>query len=138
MYYAVDRAALLGADSDVCSYMASTHAEYLPDDIPAVMLAVSFVRNRKREIAVRDRGTCLMPTPRETVLTFHDHGARGRPQQAGDHPEQRGLARAVGADDGDRLAGVHAHGHAEQRLEAAVARIDGRKLKHHATASTPR
>ena len=62
-------------------------------------------------------------------------------QQPGDDAQQRGLAGAVGADHRDRLAGVDLHGHAEQRLEAAVARVDAFELQHrapHATASAPR
>ncbi len=39
---------------------------------------------------------------------------------AGDGAQQRRLAGAVGADDGERLAGIETDVDAEQRLEVAV------------------
>ena len=42
-----------------------------------------------------------------------------RDQVPGDHVEQRGLARAVGADDRRDLAGLHTQAHSAQGLEAA-------------------
>ena len=74
----------------------------------------------------------------DEIASLHHHRARGRRQQPGDHAQQRGLARAVGADHGDGLAGVDLHRHAEQRLEPAIARIDGVELQHQAAVSAPR
>ena len=39
------------------------------------------------------------------VVAGDPHGAGGRPLEPGDHHQQRGLARAARADDGDRFAG---------------------------------
>ena len=35
---------------------------------------------------------------------FQGDRAAGHRQQPGDHPQQRGFARSIGADDGQRLA----------------------------------
>ena len=45
---------------------------------------------------------------------------RGRTQQAGDRLQQRGLAGAIGADDGDDFSLVHRERHALQDLVAAA------------------
>ena len=55
--------------------------------------------------------------------------ARGR-DQAGDHAQEGGLARAVGADHRHRLALGHAQAHVPERGEIAVARGDLGELEH--------
>ena len=50
----------------------------------------------------------------------HADPARGRAQHAGDHLQQRALARAVVADDAEHLAAPHVEGHAAQRPELVV------------------
>ena len=55
-----------------------------------------------------------------------EHHALGRGRQrAGNRAQKRGLAGAVGADDGDRLALLDGHIDVEQRLEVAV---EGRQI----------
>ncbi len=56
---------------------------------------------------------------RGDVLAEEADGARGRLQGAGDQVEQRGLARAVGADEAEDLALGHPQGAAIHGMEAA-------------------
>ena len=104
---------------------------------PICRLSSTVSRGNSRRFS----GTCAMPrltmrcagVASTSVPSMRDR-ARGRPDQAGDHPHQRGLAGAVGSDHADRFAGVDFEIDAEQRLEGAVARIDRVELKH---AQTP-
>ena len=66
----------------------------------------------------------------QDVGALHRDGARARPDQAGDHPHQGGLAGAVRADHADRFARLDLEADAEQRLEGAVARIDRFQFEH--------
>ena len=56
--------------------------------------------------------------------------AAGDRLNAGEAAQQRGLAGAVRADDGDDLAGVHREVDAVQHLDAAVARAQALDVKH--------
>ena len=57
----------------------------------------------------------------DRLAVEHHHVGRGR-QRAGDRAQKRGLAGAVGADDGDGLALLDGDVDIEQRLEVAVER----------------
>src|SRR4030067_800940 len=50
--------------------------------------------------------------------------AAGGPQEAGDDPEEGGLAAAAGTDDRDELAPGHVQGDVRQRRERAAAAPD--------------
>jgi hypothetical protein len=66
---------------------------------------------------------------RRQVLPAEADRAAARADQAGDHTEQGGLARAVRPDHAHRLARLHAQADAEERLEVAVARVDAGKVQ---------
>ena len=53
-----------------------------------------------------------------------------RPVDAADGHQGRGFARAVGADQGDDLAVVHAQGNVAQGLNVAVIGVHVAELKH--------
>ena len=57
-------------------------------------------------------------------------GAAVRLYQAGDGAQRGGLARAVGADQGDDLAVGHLQADAAQRLDAAVGYAQILNLQH--------
>ena len=57
----------------------------------------------------------------DRLAVEHHHVGRGR-QRAGNRAQERGLAGAVGADDGDGLALLDSDVDIEQRLEVAVER----------------
>jgi len=61
-----------------------------------------------------------------------------RTQQAGDGLEQRALARAVGAEQRDDLAGAHAERDAAERAQVAVRCVQVAHLKHGAPPSRRR
>ena len=65
-------------------------------------------------------------------LTVEHHHLRRSRQSAGDRAQKRGLAGAVGADDGDRLALLDGDIDVEQRLEVAV---EGGEILRSAAAS---
>ena len=50
--------------------------------------------------------------------------------QSGDRAQDRRLARAVGADEGDRLALVELDRHALQRVDVIVVELDAGKGEH--------
>ena len=56
---------------------------------------------------------------------------------SGDRADQRGLAGAVGADDGDDRALLDVERNAVERLDVAVEHIEVFDAQHH-TASVPR
>ena len=89
---------------------------------------------RKQPAVFRHMGDAeiddAMRRRRQHVGAFHRDRASGRPDQAGDHAHQRGLAGAVGADHADRLARLDLEVDAEQRLEGAVARVDRFQFEH--------
>ncbi len=64
------------------------------------------------------------------VALLEDHAPAVGLEVPGDQVEQRGLARAVGADDGADRALGHREGHAPHRLEAVEALADVAHLKH--------
>ena len=57
---------------------------------------------------------------------------------AGDGADERGLAGAVGADDGDDGALLDLERNAVERLGVAVEDVEVFDLEHHATSSAPR
>jgi hypothetical protein len=63
------------------------------------------------------------------VLAFEFDRPRGRVHEAGNGSERRGLAGAVGADQGDDLAFVDVDRHTAQGLDAPVQRIDAFELE---------
>ena len=62
------------------------------------------------------------------------HDARGRPVEAAENLQQRGLAGARGADDRQAFAGAHAEVHALQHLQVdgslAERALDARGFQH--------
>jgi hypothetical protein len=64
------------------------------------------------------------------VPLLEDHAAGVRPDVTGDEVEQRGLACAVGADDGADRAGGDREAHAAHRLEAVEALPEVAHVKH--------
>ncbi len=62
--------------------------------------------------------------------TLHRDAALGHRDEAGDHPQQGGLARTVGTDHGDRFARIDPHRHIKQGLESTVAGTDVAQFKH--------
>ena len=58
------------------------------------------------------------------VALLEAHRPRGGAQHAGEHVDEGGLARAVGADDRDELAGAHREAHPIERDEIAVELAD--------------
>ena len=60
------------------------------------------------------------------------------PAAAGDRSKQRGLAGAVGADDGDRLAFVGLERHVEERLEVSVEGVRSPDAQQAHCTSIPR
>ena len=71
------------------------------------------------------------PSPRKTIRP------RGRGSMPAMRPDQRGLARAVGADDGDDRALFDVERHAVERLDVAIKHVEVFDLQHQ-TASAPR
>src|SRR3546814_15021366 len=64
----------------------------------------------QREVLERPGDAEAGPAPRRQigdVLTVEGQATRGRPLGTGDDVEQRGLARAVGSDDGADLTARH-------------------------------
>ena len=59
--------------------------------------------------------------PAGDVPALEGHAARARRQQPGDHVEERGLARAVRADDRVNAPRLHGQVHVDQGLVAAEA-----------------
>ena len=64
------------------------------------------------------------------ALAAEGDGAAGDRLDAGEAAQERRLAGAVGADDGDDLAGVDREVDAVQHLDAAVARAQALDVKH--------
>src|SRR5690606_4507325 len=69
------------------------------------------------------------------VLALERDGALARARVAADRHQQRGLAGAVGADQGDDLALVDLDRYAIERLDGAIVGMDVVQLQHH---SSPR
>ena len=61
-----------------------------------------------------------------------------RPVHAGDGADERGLAGAVRADDGDDRPFGDLERHVVERLRVAVEDIEVLDLEHQSTASAPR
>jgi hypothetical protein len=66
-----------------------------------------------------------------------DDAAAGRPMHSGDGADQRGLAGAVGPDDGDDGTFVDGERHAVKRLRVAVVNAEVLDVQHHSD-SAPR
>ena len=79
-----------------------------------------------RDTQVQDRARRGMG---DVVPVEYDRAGR-RVQQPRDRPQGRGLACAIGADQGDQLAPAHRDGHAFERHHLAVAADDIAQLKH--------
>ena len=75
--------------------------------------------------------------PRDVGAAKHDAAAR-RPVHAGDGADERGLAGAVGADDGDDRALVDLERDVVERLRVAVEHVEVLDVQHQSTASAPR
>ena len=65
-----------------------------------------------------------MARPAGDIGAAEQDAAARRPQHAGDGADQRGLAGAVGADDGDDRALLDVERHAVERLRVAVEHIE--------------
>ena len=76
--------------------------------------------------AVRDD---LVRGPPRERRALEGERAGPRRDHAGDHAQQRGLPGPVGADDGHRLARVHAQRDVPQRGEVPVPRADARRAR---------
>jgi hypothetical protein len=66
------------------------------------------------------------------VLALEAHAAPARLEDAGQHVDQRGLAGAVRADDGDEFALADRQAHAVERHVGAVELADVPRLEDHA------
>src|SRR6266850_1011199 len=66
------------------------------------------------------------------VSALEAHGAPARWQHARQHVDERGLARAVGTDDGDELTLADRQAHAVQRHVGAVELADVVRFENHA------
>ena len=62
----------------------------------------------------------------------------GRHLEARDRSQRRALARRVGPDDGDDLAGVNGQAHVAQHVRFPVVAVDALQLKHERSRDTPR
>ena len=71
------------------------------------------------------------------VLALEGDGARLGAQQTGDGLQGGGLARAVGADQGDDLPFGHLKGHALDGVDGAVVDVDVIHLQHSSHRVTP-
>ena len=67
-----------------------------------------------------------------------EHAPRSRLQHARDSANERRLAGAVGADDGNDFAFGHVERHAGQSLRVAVEEIEGFDAQHQCAAFMPR
>ena len=65
------------------------------------------------------------------VLTHEGDAAALEGFQTGEDAQKRGLAGAVGADQGNDLALVHMHADVEQHLQIAITGAKVFDLKHH-------
>ena len=77
----------------------------------------------------RARGDRRLVEAREVVHAVEEHGARIGPRLAGDDVHHRGLARAVGADDGAHFALLDDEGEVAQRPEAVEGDVDGVEIE---------
>ena len=73
---------------------------------------------------IRPSVTRLCALTRVMSLAVEPHRARRQRPQPRDRPHHRGLARAVGAEQGDQLALAHHQRDAVQRLDPAVVHDD--------------
>ena len=99
---------------------------------PRATTSSTVVANGRRG-QLRDDGEA--PGHGEPVQPIHPFscqldGARGRPQQAGDDPEEGGLAGAVGPDDRDPLPGVDLDGDVTKRRALPVKDRDAVEPDH--------
>ena len=78
-----------------------------------------------------------MARPAGNILTAEDDPPARLRQHAGQRPDQRRLARAIGADNGDDRALFDVERHAVERLDVAVKHVEVFDLQHQ-TASAPR
>ena len=152
-----DTAALVFHD-DFAATVADALATLPADRRPRVLLQVAHAHNGIGLDSARDYERALAEAPTELPTTrepsgddlvggapgqrraVEREGARAHRQHAGDHPQQRRLAGAVGADDGHRLAALHAKPDVPQRGEVAVAGGDAGELQqaHASTIFSPR
>src|SRR5690606_14095351 len=72
------------------------------------------------------------------LLALEADGARARLEDPRDGADERGLAGAVGADEGDDLAGAHRQAHLVERLGVAVVDGEVTNIQHQCTAPVPR
>src|SRR3989454_845453 len=71
-------------------------------------------------------------------LALEGDGAGARAQQARDAVHQRGLAAAVGAEEGDHLAALDGQARPPERLVVAEQDVEARDLEHHGRHAWPR
>ena len=71
-------------------------------------------------------------------LTLEAHLALGRGQDAADCVERGGLARAVGANQGDNLVGVDLQGESPQRVDVPVEDMQVVDVEHRHVTLPPR
>ena len=69
-----------------------------------------------------------LPALAGQVRAEHPRAAAVRPQEAGEHAQQRRLARAVAAEHRERLPLLHAHAHAGERDPLAVPPLEAFEL----------
>ncbi len=79
-----------------------------------------------------------MAWPAGDIGAAIENAAAGRLQHAGDGADQRGLAGAIGTDDGDDRAFLDLERDAIERLGIAVEDVEVLDFQHQETASTPR
>src|SRR5665647_3555499 len=80
----------------------------------------------------------LVARPAGNIQAAEIYAPARRPVHAGDGADQRGLAGAVGTDNGDNRALLDLEANAVERLGVAVKHVEVLDFKHHAIASTPR
>ena len=78
-----------------------------------------------------------MAGPAGNVDVAKNHPAPHLPLHAGERADQRGLAGAVGADDGDDRALFHLERYAVERLQVAVEDVEIFDAEHQALSCYP-
>ena len=85
-----------------------------------------------KTVAIRPRQAAMSPSE-GAGRAVEAHLARVRRVEAAQDRDQRGLARAVAADQAEAAAGLQAQVHAAQRAGAAEPLVDPRRLGRGAT-----
>ncbi len=86
----------------------------------------------QRVVLEHDADAPLARRQRRDVVAADQHGARIRPLEPGEHAEQRGLARAGGAEQREELAARDIERDVVERLHRPEAAADAAKLQAHA------